>query len=216
MRSAVATRDLRNELAAIPGVSDAEISVSEDNRRTAKVWLDGTRDSDEVRDRIESLLGRSIPVGPADGDTPEKRTGLGRGLETLLPDLPVEPVPAQLRAAEQAWVPSTSGVAAIDRVAVVETHGSIVVEVTDEAGNTFTSTVDSGGIIDEAVLEAIRQLFGAEADTFLEVVDVVAERTDLVVVEASKDDMRGVGAAHVEFGRPYAVAVAAHRALTSL
>jgi hypothetical protein len=216
MRSAVATRDLRNELAAIPGVSDAEISVSEDNRRTAKVWLDGTRDSDEVRDRIESLLGRSIPAGPADGDTPEKRTGLGRGLETLLPDLPVEPVPAQLRAAEQAWGPSTSGVAAIDRVAVVETRGSIVVEVTDEADNTFTSTVDSGGIIDEAVLEAIRQLFGAGVDVFLEVVDVVFERTDLVVVEASRGDMRGVGAAHVEFGRPYAVAVAAHRALTSL
>ena len=212
----MATRDLRNELAAIPGVSDAEISVSDDNRRTAKVWLDGTRDSDEVRDRIESLLGRSIPAGPADGETPEKRTGLGRGLETLLPDLPVEPVPAQLRAAEHARVTSTGAVAAIDRVAVVETHGSIVVEVTDDGGNTFTSTVDNGGIIDEAVLEATRQLVGAGVDVSLEVVDVVSERTDLVIAEASKGDMRGVGAAHVEFGRPYAVAVAAHRALTSL
>ncbi len=195
----MATRDLRNDLAAIPGVSDAEISVSEDNRRTAKVWLDGTRDSDEVRERIESLLGRSVPTSPADGDTPEKRTGLGRGLETLLPDLPVEPVPAQLRAAEQAWGPSTSGVAAIDRVAVVETHGSIVVEVTDEAGNTVTSTGDAGGISDEAVWEATRQLFGDGVGAFLVVVDVVAERNDLVVVEASRGDMRGVGAAHVEF-----------------
>jgi hypothetical protein len=216
MRSAVATRDLRNELAAIPGVSDAEISVSEDNRRTAKVWLDGTRDSDEVRDRIDSLLGRSVPAGPADGDAPEKRTGLGRGLETLLPDLPVEPVPAQLRAAEHAQGTSIADVAAIDRVAVVETHGSIVVEVTDDAGNTFTSTVDSGGIIDDAVLQAIRQLFEAADDAFIEVVDVVSGRSDLVIVEASKGDMRGVGAAHVEFGRPYAVAVAAHRALSSI
>jgi hypothetical protein len=212
----VATRDLRNELASIPGVSDAEVLVTADNQRTAKVWLDGTRDSDEVRGRIESLLGPSVPsVKPAEG-TPGKRSGLGRGLETLLPDMALEPVPAQLRDADQIVDSPKSIREPIDRVAIAETHQSVVVEVTDRAGSTFASTVDSGGSIDWAVMDAVRRSFGASNDTELEVVEVVSERADLVVVEVSMGGMRGAGAAHVEFGRPYAVALAAHRALTSL
>ena len=212
----MATGELRNELAAIPGVSDAEISVSDDNRRTAKVWLDGTRDSDEVRDRIQSLLGRTIPaVEPDEGPT-GKRSGLGRGLETLLPDSAFHPVPAQLRTADEPGAASEGVGASIDRVAVVETHGSVVVEVTDDAGTTFTSTVGDGGVIDWAVLDAVRRLFGASEDTVLEVVDVLLDRADLVVVELSRGDVRGAGVSHIEFGRPYAVAMAAHQALRSI
>lgn len=212
----MATRDLRDELAAIPGVSDAEITFTDDDRPTAKVWLDGTRDGDEVRSRIESLLGRLIPsVGPNE-PTQGKRSGLGRGLEVLLPDSALEPVPAQLRDEAGTGGAARDAVAPIDRVAVVETYGSVVVELEDRVGNLFTSTVGPGGSIDGAVLDAVKQLVGASDDTVLAIIDVAIDRPDLVVAEAVSGDARGVGIAHVGFGRPYAVASAAYQALASL
>ena len=58
----MATRDLKDELVAIPGVSDAEVTLVDNAPPVARVWLDGTRDGDEVRLRVEALLGRELPT----------------------------------------------------------------------------------------------------------------------------------------------------------
>lgn len=211
----MATRDLREELAAIPGVSDAEISIAEDDRPTAVVWLDGSRDDEEVRGRIEALIGTSVPAVGRDDRATAKRSGLGKGLDSLMPDGAMSSVPAQLRGSGGSG-PAFGSATTIDRVAVAETHGKVVVELEDRFGNVFTSTVGPDGSIDSAVLDGVRQLVGAQESVEIQLVDVIADRSDLVVAEASNGTARGAGAAHVEFGRPYAVATAAYRALTSL
>jgi len=216
MRSDVATRDLREELAAIPGVSDAEISITEDDRPTAVVWLDGTRDDDEVRGKIEALIGRSIPASDTGEPTPTKRSGLGRGLDSLIPDVARSSIPAQLLDGGTNRDVAETGITEIDRVAVVETQGAVVVEMEDGLGNLFTSTVGPDGSIDKAVLDAVKQATGVPDSTDVSLVDVAANRSDLVVAEASDGRARGAGVAHIEFGRPYAVAKAAWQALKSL
>jgi hypothetical protein len=212
----VATRDLRDELASIPGVSDAEITITDDERPTAVVWLDGTRGDEEVRTTIEALLGQSIPVVHSDEEPPPKRSGLGKGLDALLPGAENDPVPAQLLGDDGARAAAQARGGFIDRVAVVEDHGAVVVEVEDRLGNTYRSVVGDGGSIDSAVLDAVRQLVGAPDDLAADIVEVALDRPDLVIVEVTDGKRKAAGIAHIGFGRPYAVARAAHQAFTSL
>lgn len=210
MRSTVATRDLRDELAAIAGVANVEVTLADGNSTTAHVWLDGTRDGDEVRDSVESLLGRSVSVVDPDEITVGKRSGLRKGLDSLAASAALDPIPVQLRRA------TVGRTVSVDRVTVVESRGSVMVEITDGAGHVFAETVGESWDIDGAVLDAVKQLTGASGDTRLQVCRPATDRSDLVVVEAFSGGTKAAGAAHVEFARPYAVARAALQALASL
>lgn len=197
--------NLKDELIAIPGVADAEVTLLDEAPPVARVWLDGSRGTAEVREKVEALLGRNIPaVGTA---PPTRRTGLGKGLDTLLPDREVEPVPAHLRP----WAEARS--LSITRVAVVESDSLVTVEIEDGAENVFTAAVGDGGSIDDAVLRAAVALAGAPAGVNLEVADVDVDGAPVVVVTATLDGRITAGASPVDFGRPYALAKAARQAL---
>ncbi len=208
----MATRDLKDELVAIPGVSDAEVTLVDDAPPVARVWLDGTREGAEVRERVQALLGRQLPVGEPNQASLPRRSGLGKGLDTLIPDGVGDRhrVPAQLKANAESRALSVS------RVAVVESASTVTIEIEDGAGNVHTADVGPSGSIDDAVLEAAAALSGAPREVLFGIAEVQIAGARVLVVSASVDDRRSAGASTVEFGRPFAVARAARQALDSL
>ena len=199
------TSNLTDELIAIPGVADAEVTLVDEAPPVARVWLDGSRGTDEVREKVEALLGREIPA--VRGMPPSRRSGLGKGLDALMPDLDVEPIPKQLKPASEARV------SLVARVAVVESDATVTVEIEDGAENVFTALVDDGGSIDDAVLRAVMTMTGTPADAVIEIADVDVGGVTVLVVTASMDGRLKAGASPVDFGRPFALARAARQAL---
>lgn len=199
---------IKDELASIPGIEDLEITIREGKPPLARVWLDGSRSSEEVRERIDALLGSAIPkpdiVEPA---TPTRRSGLGKGLDSLIPGAGDGAVPTHLRSRRE-----TRGTS-IERVAVVEHASGITVEVEDGAGHRFVSDVGTDRSIDRAVLSAVRSMTGVPVEvTFdLGVTQVAGSR--VLVVTATMDGRTSAGASVITFGRPFAVADAAHKAV---
>ncbi|MDA2979357.1 MAG: hypothetical protein O3B42_06315 [Actinomycetota bacterium] len=203
----MAARDLKDELVAIPGVSDAEVTLVDNVPPVARVWLDGTRDGDEVRLRVQALLGGRLPVQ----EPAQRRSGLGKGLDILIPDGDGDHrVPVQLKAQGE------SRAVLVARVAVVESALAVTVEIEDGAGNIHTADVGPSGSIDDAVLEAAAALSGAPEHVAFGIAEVEIGDARVLVVSASIDGRRSAGASTVEFGRPFAVARAARQALESL
>lgn len=204
------TDNLRDELAALPGVASAEVTIPDDQRPIARVWLDGTKAGTEVRELVDVLLGRAVPPQPEEADqTSRRRSGLGRGLDDLLPSDGPHPVPMQFQ-------PDAGQRSVIARVAVIETGRGVSVEVEDSKGRCATVPVGSDGSIDSAVVCAIREVLGLAEATDLHVEDLEATDGPLVVATAVQDNRRTAGAAFIEFGRPSAVARAVFQALTDL
>lgn len=206
----MATRDIADELMAIPGVSDAEVTLQGDAPPLAKVWLDGTRDDGEVRERVQALLGGQLPRVETTHDSSLRRTGLGKGLDTLIPDGERDRVPAQLKVNVEGRAVSVA------RVAVVESAAAVTIEIEDGGGNVHTANVGPSGSIDDAVLDATAALSGASEQVSFDVAELEIGDTLVVVVSASVDEKRSAGASTVEFGRPFAVARAARQALDAL
>ncbi|KAA3640774.1 MAG: hypothetical protein DWP92_02380 [Armatimonadetes bacterium] len=206
----MATRNLTDELGEIPGVLSVELTLTGEDAPLARVWLDGTRDGEEVREHVGTLLGGRVPVIDPTEPLPSRRGGLGKGLDSLLPDVDQDRVPAQLKAKTE------SRALSVQRVAVVESRDVVTVEIEDGAGNIHTADVGPSGSIDDAVLEAAAELSGASDKVVFGVSEVEIDGARIVVVSARAEGGRSAGACPVEFGRPFAVARAARQALDSL
>lgn len=201
------TENLRADLGALPGVAAAEVIIREDEPPVARVWLDGTRPSDEVRELVDGLVGRSIPsiVLPRQ-TTQRRRTGLGRGLSDLIPNDLQNPVPTHLQ-------PAAGQRPAISRVAVIESVEGVIVEIEDGTGDIYSEPVGDSGGVDEAVMNAVTMIVDDSQDLRMEITEIETAVGTVVMVTAVGDDRRSVGAAFVEHGRPYAVARAGLTAL---
>ncbi|MCZ7532864.1 MAG: hypothetical protein M5U23_05595 [Acidimicrobiia bacterium] len=206
----MATRNLKDELGEIPGVRSVELTLTGERAPLARVWLDGTRDGEEVREQVDALLGGHVPVIDSTDTVPMRRGGLGKGLDSLLPDSHQDRVPAQLKSKTE------SRALSVQRVAVVESVDTVTVEIEDGAGNIHTADVGPSRSIDEAVLRAAADLSGASDEVVFGVSEVEIDDVRIVVVSAKTEDRRAAGACPVEFGRPFAVARAARQALESL
>ncbi len=206
----MATRNLEDELGEIPGVRSVELTLTGDRAPLARVWLDGTRDGEEVRERVDALLGGRLPVIDPTGAASPRRSGLGKGLDSLLPDVDQDRVPAQLKSKTE------SRALSVQRVAIVESKDTVTVEIEDGAGNIHTADVGPSRSIDDAVLRAAADLSGASDDVGFGVSEVEIDGLRIVVVSAEAAGRRAAGACPVEFGRPFAVARAARQALESL
>lgn len=204
------TENLRADLDALPGVAAAEVIIREDEPPVARVWLDGTRASDEVRELVDGLVGRSIPsvVLPRQ-TTQRRRTGLGRGLGDLIPDDVQNPVPTHLQ-------PAAGQRPTIARVAVIESSGGVVVEIEDGTGGIYSESVGDGENIDDAVMNAVAMIVDGSQDFRMDVTDIETEDGTVVMVTVVGDDQRFVGAAFVGYGRPYSLACAGLTALLHL
>ena len=202
--------ELRDELQAIPGVASAKVTYTDD-APVARIWLDGSRDAEEVREKVNALLGRTLPDRP--GSTParvKRKSGLGRGLTDLIGE--DDSVPSHI---DGASVPSPS-TSSLRSVGVVESDEGVSVDIEDKAGAKRSVPIGDTGSIDEAVIAAVFSLYGLSVDTEIELQDLEGPDGDVVVAtvhHASGD--RVAGASFVDFGRPWAVARAIEQAIAA-
>ena len=203
--------ELREQLQAIPGVASAKVTFTDDDAPVARIWLDGSRDAEEVRERVNALLGRSIPR-PAPDEAPprpKRRSGLGRGLPELITADEATPSHIDVR-------PSGAPVRGLRSVGVVESDGGVAVQIEDDSGAMRSEPIGPDGSIDRAVVEAMANLFGLPDDIEVEIGDVDGVDGAVVVATLSNDSGgRVAGAAFVDFGRPWAVARAIAQAIAS-
>lgn len=206
------TSQIKDELSSIPGISDVEITLREGKPPLARVWLDGSRSGDEVRERIDALLGSVLPVpeSAVQPVAPVRRGGLGKGLDALMPDADGDAIPSQFRRQVE-----TRG-ASIERVAVVEHVDGVSVEIEDGAGHVFSIDVESDGSIDRAVMGAVRSMTGIPSDAEFEVGAAEIGSAPVVVVTATLGGRVAAGASVITFGRPYALANATRQAVAAL
>ena len=199
--------NLSADLDALPGVAAAEVTQHEDETPVARVWLDGTKDGDEVRSLVDALLGRAIPSVVLPGQKPKRRrVGLGRGLRDLIPNDESIAVPAHLR-------PASRQRPTINHVALIESASGVSVAIEDGEGAVHSVQVDGDMDVDRAVMESVLTLVGGSDDARLEARDVETGDGLLLVVTAVRGGKRSAGVAFVEQARPYAVARAALVAL---
>jgi hypothetical protein len=224
----VVSGPLSDQLEAIPGVAAVEVTLPDAGPPHARIWLDGTTDPDDVRRKVRALLGSHVPARPV-RDRPTRRSGLGRSLGELLIDDGPETVPhihggttspAGMTDAQQ--LPSVRTVpdpvlSGVQRVGVVEALDGVHVEVEAMSGDRRSRRVGSDGSIDHAVVGAISELYGLGTSLEVRVSDMAVEEGDVVVATALRSDgRRSAGAAFVEFGRPWALAVAFTDAIRTL
>ncbi len=204
------TDNLRDDIAALPGVASAEVTIRDDHGPTARVWLDGTKAGTEVRELVDILIGRAVVAEPEEGEQPSKRrSGLGRGLNDLLPSDGPHPLPTHLQ-------PDAGQRPIIVRVAVVETADGVSLEVEDSKGRCAAVPIEADGSTDAAAVVAVREVLAVDGDIEVHFEDLEAADGLLVVATAKIGDKRTAGAAFVEFGRPSAVARAVFQALSDI
>lgn len=202
--------NLRDDLDALPGVEAAEVVLRDAETPVARVWLDGTRDSDEVRELVDALVGRSIPsVVLPRRRTQSKRIGLGRGLGDLIPSDEQNPPPVHLQ-------PATDQKPAVVRVSVGESTRGVTVEIEDGTGTVHREPVGDDGDLDGAIIKGVVSVVSGSHGVHVDVIDMDTADGPVVMVTAKSDDKRAIGASFVEYGRPYALALAAFAALSDL
>jgi hypothetical protein len=207
------SRDLRRDVLGIEGIADV---VVEDREGTpvVRVWLDGSRDPDHVAAEIRSMLAASTPQGPArPAERPPmpRRTGLGRGLDSLIPAAgeatspPVAPPLTPLR--------TTPDPIQLEIVAVVESALGVVVRAEDSAGRSAEVGARDGGV-DQAVASAVAAIVGLPEPLLVSAdVHEVASDSVVTVVLDLADGTRRVGSALARVGMPYTVGRAVWAAL---
>lgn len=204
------TSEIKDELSSIPGISDVEITLRDGEPPLARVWLDGSLPGDEVQERIDALLGSAVPGIVPETVIPARRGGLGKGLDSLMPDADSDAIPSQLRGQGE------SRGASIERAAVVEHGAGVSVEIEDGAGHVFSVDVDESGSIDRAVVAAVKAMTGTSEDVLFDLGATDVAGAPVIVVTATYGTKIAAGAAVVTFGRPYALARAVRQALTAL
>ncbi len=204
------TSDIKDELSSIPGISDVEITLRDGKPPLARVWLDGTTPEEVVQERINALVGSDVPELIAETTAPIRRGGLGKGLDSLMPDADGDAVPSQLRGQLE------TRAASIERVAVVEHTGGVSVEIEDGAGHVVSVDVDESGSIDDAVIAAVRTLTGTPDDVIFVLGGTEVGGAAVVVATATNGERVVAGASVLAFGRPFALARAVRQAVASL
>lgn len=193
--------ELRDALLAVPGVASAQVAESAGAKPVVRVWLDGSRREADVAQDVDRVIvssgyriGEEVVVAPrpASEDSPS--------------DEPHAGAPPPARAAP------------IALVAVEESSDGIRARVVSADGQAATERIRHGSRgTEEAVVAAVAALHGAVAPRVLSVEDREIEGTSVVLVVLEADSgVRVAGSAVVGGGRPFAVARAAHAALSDL
>ncbi len=201
---------LREDLDALPGVAAAEVALNDEAVPVARVWLDGSLSGEDVRGLVDGLVANTMPsvVLPQE-KRPRRRIGLGRGLVDLLPTEEDARVPTHLH-------PSAGNGQSIVGVAVIESDVGVTVEIESDERGVHSELVADDGDIEAAVVRGVIAIVGIGVDVRLDTTYVESTDGSVVLVSVFHRGKRAVGAAFVEYGKPYAVARASFDALRDL
>jgi hypothetical protein len=206
----VTIENLRADLDALPGVAAAEVALNDEAVPVARVWLDGSLSGEDVRGLVDGLVANTMPsvVLPQE-KRPRRRIGLGRGLVDLLPTEQDARVPTHLQ-------PSAGNRQSIVGVAVIESNVGVTVEIESDERGVHSELVADDGDIEAAVVRGVIAIVGIGVDVRLDTTYVESTDGSVVLVSVFHRGKRAVGAAFVEYGKPYAVARASFDALRDL
>ena len=202
--------NLREDLDALPGVAAAEVALNDEAVPVARVWLDGSLSGEDVRGLVDGLVANTMPsvVLPQE-KRPRRRIGLGRGLVDLLPTEEDARVPTHLQ-------PSAGNGQSIVGVAVIESNVGVTVEIESDERGVHSELVADDGDIEAAVVRGVIAIVGIGVDVRLDTTYVESSDGSVALVSVFHRGKRAVGAAFVEYGKPYAVARASFDALRDL
>jgi hypothetical protein len=227
VHDAVSLTDLQDAVLAVDGIAAAEVEPGTDRGPTVRVWLDGTRTPDFVSADVQRVLEqaglhaapptgtRSRPQDPFAGSGPievpggeppdanggARRSGLGRGLEALIPGPD----------------PDLASINRLESIGVEESAIGTVVRAADGAGRFAVAPVDPGRSLNQAVATAVAELSGVTGVPVVLAVEVRRLAGSPVLITVVEHDGRWAsGAALVDSGMSYALGRAIWAALRSL
>jgi hypothetical protein len=227
VRGSVLLTNLRGAVLAVDGIAAAEIESGSDRAPTVRVWLDGTRTADLVSADVKKVLegarlhaassageggGLEVPEIGSAGDaaaaatSPDtnggaRRTGLGRGLEALIP----------------ASDPELIGANRLESVGLEESAIGTVVRAADRTGRVAVVPVEPEQSLNQAVAAAVAELSGVPGLPVVVAVEVrrIAGSPVLIAI-IDHDGRRTSGSALVDSGMAYVLGRAIWSALRSL
>ena len=223
--------ELHAAVLGVPGVVGAVISGEGSPAPRVRIWTDDSRDPDELQEEVKALVARARSGGLDTSRTvireqepsapprpmaalpgPNKRSGLGKGLESLLPDAVEEPAPAHLVSIDLSRPP------ALEMIAIEESSSGVTVRAVDTARNVAEAKVIGGTTsINPVIVSAVAELLGELPTPRL--VSVELRDTEvaavLVVTLELSDTTVTAGAAVVQGGMPFTLGKAAWAAIRS-
>lgn len=206
-----------------------------------RVWVDGSRDADDLQAEVKALVIRAQalrhldapppvvrPVAPKQEQSPQqtadvrpitsaagvvpRRSGLGKGLDSLIPDAADEPAPAHLVAIDLTQPPS------LEMIAIEESASGVLVRAVDTARNIAEAKVIGGASsVNPAIVSAVAELLGEQPPPRLASVELrdTEVAAVLVVTLELADTTVAAGAAVVQGGMPFTLGKAAWSAIQS-
>jgi len=234
--------ELQAAILSVPGVVGAVVADDSSGPPTVRVWTDSSRDAAELQTEVRALVSRAhtqrSPNGPpppvvrpiptaespsddersplryitSTAETPARRSGLGRGLDSLIPDAVAERPPGHLVSIDLTKAPS------LDMIAIEESAAGVTVRAVDTARNVAEAKVIGGSqSINPAIVAAVAELL-AEMPT-PRLVSVELRDTEvaavLVVTLELADTTIAAGAAVVQGGMPFTLGRATWAAIQS-
>ncbi len=213
--SSASSHDLRSDVLAVAGISDAAVETR-DGKPVVRVWLDGSREPDavaaDIRERLAGVGLRARSSVAATRPVPApRRSGLGRGLDALIPAAGDGPPRAHLQPITP--LRDAADPIQLDTVSVVESAAGVVVRAEDTAGRSAEVTSATGDVA-PAVAAAVAGVLDVSAPSIASVDtrDVDGESLVTVVVDLP-DGTRGVGSAIAGAGFAFTVGRAVWAAL---
>ena len=211
--------ELHDAVLAVDGIAAAEIAPRRDRGPTVRVWLDGSREASSVSAEVDRVLEsagyrapgsaapsrslskqRAAAAKPANGTV--RRTGLGRGLEALIPSPDPDAGPRPKR---------------LEMIAIEESSSGTVVRAVDGAGRSAVAPVRSERSLNSAVAATVAGLLGFGEPPVVHAVEVhQLGGASVLVVVIEVDGRRASGAAVIESGMPFALGSALWSALRTV
>ena len=166
---------------------------------------------DEPLSKRQTTVPQPRAVAPIPGLP--RRSGLGRGLDSLIPDAGAEPPPAHLVSIDLSKPP------ALEMIAIEESASGVTVRASDTARNVAEAKVIGGtSSINPAIVTAVAELLGELPAPHL--VSVELRDTEvaavLVLTLEMADATLAAGAAIVQGGMPFTLGKAAWSAIRSV
>lgn len=230
--------ELQAAVLGIPGVVGAEVAPRPSGLPSVRVWTDDTRDPAELQAEVKLVVTRAAqasgtvaepppavirePVPPTNPDRSvspvqrlagSKRSGLGRGLDSLIPDAEDGKSPAHLVSIDLSTPPS------LEMIAIEESATGVTVRAIDTARNVAEAKVVNGAAsINPTIVAAVGELLGEMPPPRLVAVELRDSEAAavLVVTLEMADTSVTAGAAVVQGGMPFTLGKAAWAAIRSV
>jgi len=203
--------------------------------------VDGSRDADDLQAEVKALVTRAQALRDLDAPPPvvrglapqpeeaveeaadvrpnsapsgvvPRRSGLGKGLESLIPDAADQPAPGHLVSIDLTQPPS------LEMIAIEESASGVMVRAVDTARNIAEAKVIGGASsVNPAIVGAVAELLGEQPPPRLASVELrdTEVAAVLVVTLELADTTVTAGAAVVQGGMPFTLGKAAWSAIQS-